>query len=136
MNLRGLHDFKPCTGRQAKRCAPKALQRFEIQMSTLVLFISGELLLRKVVDRFQKPHPTSFGDSCCQIDSAYQCVEFVLIMSDTLSLACSNFISYISMTYSCHFSITHWLLEIVGLQQCVSMVYAGIINVMRSLILF
>lgn len=63
------------------------VQQFEIQMSTLVLFISEELLLRKVVDGFQKPRPASCGDSYCQIDCAYQCVEFVLIMTDTLTLA-------------------------------------------------
>lgn len=82
--------------RRAKRRAPEAPQPFEIQMSTLVLFISGELLLRKVVDSFKNLAPASCGDSYCQIDCACQCVEFVLIMSGTLTLTGSNFISYSS----------------------------------------
>ncbi len=41
-------------GLKLERLAPEAAQRFEIQMSTLVLFISREHLLRKVVASFQK----------------------------------------------------------------------------------
>ena len=54
-----LHGSDPCTGTQAERHAPEVAQRFEIQMSTSVWFISGELLLRKVVDAFQKSPPAS-----------------------------------------------------------------------------